>query len=164
MRKQIKTHFVGKLIVKVPSLVKHSVHVFPLLQLLIVVESADLHFVKPVILSPVWSCLEFFKEFVFHHLLKLFSSESSGEEWYLKWRTVKEFLECFTWRHVRHIDVPKKQRSCWCPRPILWMLNLSLRKNFLWFQKICIASGYVSEKALLSQRRLLSTLFGGVDG
>ena len=82
--KQIKTHFVCKLIVKLPSLVKHSVHVSPLAQLLIVVESADLHFVKPVILSPVWSCLEFFKEFVFHHLLKLFSSESSGEEWYLK--------------------------------------------------------------------------------
>ena len=82
--KQIKTHFVCKLIVKLPSLVKQSVHVSPLAQLLIVVESADLHFVKPVILSPVWSCLEFFKEFVFHHLLKLFSSESSGEEWYLK--------------------------------------------------------------------------------
>ena len=82
--KQIKTHFVCKLIVKLSSLVKHSVHVSPLVQLLIVVESADLHFVKPVILSPVWSCLEFFKEFVFHHLLNLFSSESSGEEWYLK--------------------------------------------------------------------------------
>ena len=92
-RKQIKTHFVGKLIVKVPSLVKHSVHVFPLLQLLIVVESADLHFVKPVILSPVWSCLEFFKEFVFHHLLKLFSSESSGEEWYLKRTHSKSFIK-----------------------------------------------------------------------
>ena len=91
--KQIKTHLVCKLIVKLPSLVKHSVHVSPLVQLLIVVERADLHFVKPVILSPVWSCLEFFKEFVFHHLLKLFSSESSGEEWYLKRTHSKSFIK-----------------------------------------------------------------------
>ena len=91
--KQIKTHFVCKLIVKLPSLVKNSVHVFPLEQLLLVVESAYLHFVKPVILSPVWSCLEFSKEFVFHHLLKLFSSESSGEEWYLNRVHSKSFIK-----------------------------------------------------------------------
>ena len=91
--KQIKTHFVGKLIVKPPFLVEHLVHCYPLLQLVLVVESPDLLFVKPVILSPVWSCLEFFKEFVFHHLLKLFSSESSGEEWYLKRAHSKSFIK-----------------------------------------------------------------------
>ena len=93
MRKQIKTHFVGKLIVKTLSLVEHLVHFYPLEQLLLVVESANLHFVKPVILSPVWSCLKFSKEFVFHHLLKLFSSESSGEEWYLNRVHSKSFIK-----------------------------------------------------------------------
>ena len=93
MRKQIKTHFVGKLIVKTLSLVEHLVLFYPLEQLLLVVESADLHFVKPVILSPVWSCLEFFKEFVFHHLLKLFCYESSGEEWYLNRAHSKSFIK-----------------------------------------------------------------------
>ena len=73
----------GKTVVKRPSFVEQLEHLLPLIQHDIVVALLDLHFVKPVVLSPVWPRLELSKECVFHHLLKLVSAKSSGEEWYL---------------------------------------------------------------------------------
>jgi len=75
---------VSKTVVKQPSFVEQLEHLLPLIQLFMVVALFDLLFVKLVVLSPVWPRLELSKESVFHHLLKLISAKSSGQEWYLR--------------------------------------------------------------------------------
>ena len=48
----------------------------------------------------------------------------------------------FTWRHGGHIGVPRKSCGSW---------TLFLCKCFLFFQKICIEAGHLSEYALYLQ-------------
>ena len=64
-----------------------------------------------------------------------------------KIRSGAELKIVFTWRHGGHIDVKKQWMGIWLVYQKITVRDWTLfsSKNFLLFQKICIATDYVSE-------------------
>ena len=63
-----------------------------------------------------------------------------------KIRSGAELKIVFTWRHGGHIDVKNNEWGYgWCTKKLLYGTELFSHLKILLFQKICIATDYVSE-------------------